>query len=183
MITIRELTKDELRQAIELKILCWPEELAGKAEKTLELSEELKYWTKWKDTANNYNDVRILIGAFENDKMLGVAFASFAEIEDLPQNNGMELNGIWVYPQHRGRGISLRLILYILDYFKKLNKEKIVIYNFHYAPSNTFYRNFGATVVRKVKQIDIKVLTDVFMVDIDIFKDNIEKSLLKYLLK
>ena len=181
MIIIRELTNDDLRQAIELKILCWPEELAGKAEKTLELSEELKFWTKWKATAEDYGDIRLLIGAFENDKMLGVAFASFAEVEDVPENNGVELNGLWVYKEQRGRGISLRLLLYILDYFKKLNKEKMVIYNFHYAPSNMFYRKFGATVMKKVKQLERKVVTDVFVAHIDDFKVNIENSLVKYL--
>ncbi len=181
MITIRELTKDELKQAIELKILCWPEELVGKADKTLDLSEELKFWTKWRDTAKNYDDVRLLIGAFENEKMLGVAFASFAEVEDVAGNKGVELNGLWVYKEHRGRGISLRLISYVLDFFKNINKEKIVIYSFHYAPSNMFYRKFGAIVMKKVKQLERMVVTDVFVAHIDAFKDNIERSLVKYL--
>lgn len=31
MIKIRELTEGDMQQAIELRILCWTEELAGKA--------------------------------------------------------------------------------------------------------------------------------------------------------
>jgi hypothetical protein len=31
MITIRKLTEADMKQAMELKVLCWTEELAGKA--------------------------------------------------------------------------------------------------------------------------------------------------------
>ena len=43
MIKIRELSKADMQQAIELKVLCWTEELAGKAENTLSISRELEF--------------------------------------------------------------------------------------------------------------------------------------------
>jgi GNAT superfamily N-acetyltransferase len=41
--------------------------------------------------------------------MLGAAFSSFAETYDISEN-GIELNGLWVDPDHRNKGISLMLI-------------------------------------------------------------------------
>jgi len=179
MITIRKLTNDDMKEAIQLKVNCWTEELADKAENTLDYSKELEFWVDWMNSAEENKDVRLLIGEFENDKMLGVAFASFAETEDILEK-GIELNGLWVYPEQRGKGVSLRMILYILDFFKRMSKEKIVIYNHHYCPSNNFYRKFGANVIRQDEQMGGKLLVDVFIADIDAFKNNIEKSLSKY---
>lgn len=176
MTEIRNLTINDMEEAIQLKVQCWTEELAGKEKNTLEHSKELRFWVDWMNSAKENCDVRLLIGAFEDDNMLGVAFASFAEVEDIPQN-GIELNGLWVYPQYRGRGISLKLILHILNYFSNLGKEKIIIYNHHYAPSNNFYRKFGANVIRQDKQMNGKLLIDVFVTDIDTLKNNIVESL------
>ena len=179
MITIKNLTADDMKEAIQLKIKCWTEELAEKAENTLDYSKELEFWVNWMNLADENEDIRLLIGAFEDSKMLGVAFASFAETEDIPEK-GIELNGLWVYPDQRGKGVSLKLIVHILNFFKNVGKEKIVIYNHHYAPSNHFYRKFGADVIRQDEQMGGKLLIDVFMADIDVFKANIEKSLLKF---
>lgn len=179
MITIRNLTIYDMKEAIQLKVDCWTEELAGKAENTLSYIKELEFWIAWMSSAEENEDVRLLVGAFEDNKMLGVAFASFAEIEDIPEK-GIELNGLWVYPEQRGRGISLKLITYILDFYKNIGKEKIVIYNHHYCPSNNFYKKFGANVIRQNEQMGGKLLVDVFLANIDVFKNNIEKSLLKY---
>lgn len=179
MIKIRQLTEADMQQAIELKILCWTEELAGKAENTLSLSEELDFWVDWMNKAEENHDIRLLIGAFENDKMLGVSFASFAEISDVPEK-GIELNGLWVYPEERNRGISLMMINYILDFYLKNGMEKIVVYNHHYAPSNEFYRKFGAKIMRQEHQMKGKLLVDVFLIELLSMKRNIEQSLKKY---
>ena len=180
MIEIRELKEEDMQQAIELKILCWSEELACKAENTLSLSRELDFWVQWKDAAEENNDIRLLIGAFEKDKMLGVAIGSFAEHFDIPEK-GIELNGLWVYPNQRGRGISLMMLKYIMEFYMKKGMDKIVIYNHHYAPSNQFYRKFGAKVVRQEYQMNNKLLIDVFLSDMLSMKKNIEHSLKKYI--
>lgn len=179
MIKIRELKEEDMQQAIELKILCWTEELAGKAENNLSLSNELDFWINWMHAAKENNDIRLLIGAFENDKMLGAAMGSFAEPYDISEK-GIELNGFWVYPNQRNRGISLMMLKYILDFYLAKGMEKIVIYNHHYAPSNQFYRKFGAQVVRQDYQMNNKLLVDVFLSDMISMKKNIEHSLKKY---
>ena len=173
MIKIRELTEFDMKQAIELRISCWTEELAGKVENTLSVSQELNLWLDWMNTAKENNDIRLLIGAFENDNMLGVAFGSFAETYDIVEK-GIELNGLWVYPDHRSKGISLMMIIYILNFYLAKGMEKIVIYNHHYAPSNQFYRKFGAQVVKQEYQMDGRLLLDVFLADILLMKRNIE---------
>jgi GNAT superfamily N-acetyltransferase len=180
MIKVRELTEGDMQQAIELKVSCWTEELAGKAENILSVPQELDLWVNWMDTAKENNDIRLLIGAFENDKMLGVAFGSLAETSDIPEK-GIELNGLWVYPSQRNRGISLMMTIYILEFFLSKGMKSMVIYNPHYAPSNSFYRKFGAQVSKQEYQMDGKLLVDVFFTDIISMKMNMEDSLKKYI--
>lgn len=179
MIIIRKLTEADMKQAMELKVLCWTEELAGKAENTLSVTKELAFWVDWMNTAEEYEDIRLLIGAFENDRMLGVAFGSFAESFDIPEK-GIELNGLWVYPEHRNRGISLRMLNYLLDFYLAKGMETIVIYNPHYGPSNQFYQKFGAKVIKQEYQMDGQLLVDVFLADMLSMKASMEQSLKKY---
>ena len=182
MIEIRELTEADMKQVVELKILCWTEELAGKTENNLSPSEELDFWLDWMHKGQENDDIRLLIGVFENDDMLGVAIASFAEAYDIP-NKRIELNGLWVYPDHRNRGISLMMFIHLLNFYIDKGMKEIVIYNHHYAPSNEFYRKFGAKVVRQEYQIDGRLLVDIFLVDIMPMKNNLEQSLKNYLPK
>lgn len=179
MIKIRQLTESDMKQAIELKVLCWTEELAGKAENILSVSEELDSWVEWMNSAKENNDIRLLIGAFENEKMLGISFGSFAESFDIPEK-GIELNGLWVYPDQRSRGISLLMMIYILDFYLAKGMETIVVYNHHYAPSNQFYRKFGAQVSKQEYQMDGRLLVDIFLADMLSMKQNMEQSLKKY---
>lgn len=179
MIKIRELTEADMQQAIQLKVLCWTEELAGMAENTLSVSKELDSWVSWMNTAEENNDIRLLIGAFEDDKMLGVAFGSFAETDDIPEK-GIELNGLWVYPDQRSKGISLKMIVYMLDFYLDKGMENMVIYNHHESPSNGFYRKFGAQLATQVPQMGGQLLIDVFLTDILSMKKNLECSLKKY---
>ena len=59
--------------------------------------------------------------------------------------------------------------------------RKIVIYNHHYSPSNEFYSKFGAQVARQEYQMNGKLLVDVFIEDIWLMKENMAKSLEKYI--
>lgn len=181
MIIIRELQDKDMQQAVHLKALCWPEELAGMSEKKLDIDKEYTFWFDWMHTGIENNDVRSLLGAFEDDRMLGVAIASYAEKED--SDCGIELNGLWVYPEMRGRGISLMLMTKLLNYYETLGLKEIVIYSFHNSSSNSFYRKFGASVLKMELQIDeqIQVPTDVFKCDIVTMKECINKSLSKYI--
>ncbi len=179
MIKIRQLTEADMNQAIELKVLCWTEELAGKVENALSFSQELDSWIEWMNTAEENNDIRLLIGAFENEKMLGVAFSSIADSFDIPEK-GIELNGLWVYPNHRSRGISLLMMIHTLDFYLAKGMETIVIYNHHYAPSNQFYLKFGAQVSKQEYQMDGRLLVDVFLADMLTMKHKMEQSLNLY---
>lgn len=154
--------------------------MAGKAENTLSVSQELNFWREWMHTGEENNDISLLIGALENDKMLGVAFSSFAETFDIPEK-GIELNGLWVYPDQRNRGISILMIIYTLNFYMAMGMEKIVVYNHHYASSNQFYCKFGAQVIKQEYQMEGKLLVDVFLVDILSMKSRMEQSLKKYI--
>lgn len=178
MLIIRELLDKDMPQVIQLKALCWPEELAGLSDNKLNIEKEHLFWVDWMHTGVENNDVRILLGAFENDQLLGAAFASYAEEED--SNFGIELNGLWVYPEMRGRGISLMLMTKVLNYYHNLGRKEIVIYNYHHSSSNSFYRKFGATVFKTGVQMAEKIPTDVFKCDITAMLAAMNKSLSDY---
>lgn len=180
MIEIRKLTLGDMRQAIELKALCWPEEVGSFAGSGLDIEREYLFWTDWMAKGPENNDVRLLYGAFENGNMLGVAFGSFAEAEDIPEG-GIELNGLWVYPQHRGRGISFMLINRILDDYLKLGMKQMVIYNFHDSTSNSFYRKWGCQVIRQDRQTKDELPVDVFLCDISEVNQKMKAALTKYI--
>ncbi len=165
MFVLRRLTESDMYQAVGLKVACWPEELAGLSAEVLDLECEHSFWTEWMNTAPEHNDVRLLYGAFGNGEMLGVAFGSFVESKDSPES-GFELNGLWVEPSHRGKGVALSLIDRLLCDFHELGAEKIVIYSFHHSPSNHFYRRLGCEVTATEHQLPETVPVDVFSCDI-----------------
>ena len=74
MVEVRELTEKDMKQAIELKILCWTEELACKAENSLSVLEELDFFLDWMHKGQENDDIRLLIGAFENDVYIPIEF-------------------------------------------------------------------------------------------------------------
>lgn len=176
---IRKLHQSDMPQAMKLKVYCWTEELAGKAENTKDIEKEIRFWTDWMNTPDEHNDIRLLLGAFENSDLLGVAFASFVDSKDAPEN-GIELNGLWVFPEYRGKGISLKLILEIINFFVPLNVKKLIVYNAHYAPSNAFYKKFGGKVIDSEYQMDGKLPVDIFEFDVYAFKAELEKALNRY---
>lgn len=168
MRVLRRLTESDLEQAIALKIACWPEELAGVVEDTLDFDEEYSFWRDWMQGGEAFDDVRLLIGLFEKDCLLGTAFASFAETSDVA-SGGIELNGLWVDPGCRGEGISLQLLKYVVQFYKSLDKGycKMVIYNHHFAPSNQYYLKLGAKLIKNVLQMDGLLKVDVFLLDFE----------------
>ena len=116
MITIRPLNATEIVDAMKLKIESWTEELAGKAENTLSFDEDIGYWSDWVVRATQVRDIRILIGAFDENVLVGVAAGSLADFADIAED-GIELNMLSVAKTHRGHGISVDLILYIVNFF------------------------------------------------------------------
>jgi len=176
---IRQLKNEDVPKAMELKILCWTEELAGLAENDLNLEEEIKDWTEWLNTPDEYDDIRAFIGAFHADQLLGVAAGSFIESKDSPEA-GIELNGLWVYPEHRGKGISLKMILHILDVFMPLGASRMEVYNPHHAPSNSFYKKFGGKVIRREYQMDGLLPVDIFEFHLPGLRAKIEETLARY---
>ena len=171
MIEVRALTTEELATAIKLKIHCWQEELAGKVVHELSFEEEMTFYTRWAVSEKEHQDRRILLGAFQEGKLLGAAFGSFAEVED--DKDAVDLNGLWVEEDHRGKGISLMLLSVLVKAYRDLGKEQMVVYNHHFAPSNEYYRKLRGEVIRQDRQMNEKLLVDVFRISME----NMEKQL------
>jgi hypothetical protein len=56
--------------------------------------------------------------------------------------------------------------------------ERVIVYSHHYAPSNTFYRKFGSTVMRQVIQgtPPDRLQIDVFVFDFLTLKEVIAQA-------
>lgn len=178
MIKIRSLLPDEMMKAIEIKGICWPEEIQGKSKIQFDREKEYQFWSKWMISSIENNDDRQLYGAFDQDTLLAVIFASFAEVED--SENGIEINGLWVDPKHRNKGLSLHLLKKIIEYYLDLNKNEIIIFNFHYSSSNSFYKKLGANIIKQTHQLEEKVPIDVFSCDLQDMLNNINQRINKY---
>lgn len=176
MIEIRPLRDEELLAAMDLKVRCWSEELAGRAENSLSAEKELSFFRQWVDEEEQYEDLRILLGAFEEGRLLGVAMGSFAEEDG---KNAMELNGLWVEESARGRGISLQLLKSLISSFLAEGKDTMVVYSHHHAPSNSFYRRFHGEVLRQELQMGGLLLIDVFSLNLSSLQEEIQGVIVK----
>lgn len=176
MLTIKNLTKEELKEAVMLKITSWSEELNGVAENEIQFDEEYQFLSNWMDSEKEANDVRTLIGIFEKDSMLGCAFASFADIYDC-EENGIELNGLWIYPSARNRKLSLMMLDYIIDIYLPYGMEKMIVYSHHHAPSNSFYHHIGGKVIKYDLQMHGKLEVDIFEFELEKLKKLIQVKL------
>jgi GNAT superfamily N-acetyltransferase len=163
---IRQLTEKDMDQAIRLKLDCWKEELAGKLDIPLNFERELSMWTNWMLTAEQINDLRCLIGVFNQHKLIGVAFASFIESIHAPEE-GIELNGLWVDQNHRGKHISYQLIQSILETYQPYGVKKLIVYCMAYAPANQYYLKLGGKKIAREYQFNEQLPVDIFEFDMD----------------
>jgi GNAT superfamily N-acetyltransferase len=161
---IRHLKNEEFEDAIRLKVQCWDEELAGVAPNRLDIMEELEFIKGWIQSAGQYNDIRIVLGVFDCDELIGFVGASIAEEQGLC--NAIELNYLFVSPMYRGRGYSLILMQEVLKTYINKDFKYLVVYNHHYAPSNAYYKKLGGRVIRTEKQGKDDLEIDIFSFDL-----------------
>lgn len=171
---LAKLNDETLKQAIALKVACWQEELAGKVIHHLDFKEEYAFWKEWMHSADKHQDVRTLIGTFDNEKLVACIFASFAEVED--HENAVEINGLFVNPDYRNQRLSLKLLQAVLEDYHKIGKKAVIIYNHKYAPSNTYYKKLGGKVINTITQLDGQLEIEVFHFDILDFLDGVTKQ-------
>lgn len=161
MQSIRKLEEVDFSAMIKLKIDCWSEELAGRAENTLNHDEELSWWTTWFAEAQKNQDTRFSLGCFENEKLIGVVITSFVSDWNEPES-GIEVNGLWVNKNYRRMGIARKLLLETLQFFHSYSVQDVYLYNHHYAPSNAFYKYLGGDVIKQEMQIQDQLCVDIF---------------------
>jgi len=162
---LKQLNAKTLNAAIRLKIECWQEELAGKVIHSLDFEETYAFWHEWMGCGKAHDDVRTLLGYFDDDKLVATIFASFAETED--HDNAVEINGLFVEKAYRGQNLSLKLLYEVLTNYQQLGKEAVIVYNHKYAPSNSFYKHFGGTIIKEVTQLSGALIVEVFYFDLN----------------
>ena len=176
MVCLRELKETEFKEAMILRVRCWDEELNCKGINRLDVEEEIEDLKSWLSEAAENNDFRIVIGAFEADQLLGFASASFAENYDI-EENGFELNYLFVHEDYRGQNISIQLLKSICTLFKEKNCNTLVVYNHHEAPSNAYYLHLGGNLMKQLTQGKDQLLIDVFSFDTDLLLETLTKKL------
>lgn len=165
MIVIKPLPELVFESAMLLRINCWTEELNEKGENRLELAQEVADLTDWLSNADKYNDYRVIVGAYEDNQLLGFAAASFAELFDI-ESNGFELNYLFVDENSRGRGISLKLLEHLADLFSQKDCTALIVYSHHFAPSNAYFHKLGGIVIKQEEQGRDRLLVDVFKFEV-----------------
>ena len=90
----------------------------------------------------------------------------------------MELNGLWVYQQHRKKGISLMLMYKVLNEFLELGSRKAIVYNFHNSSSNSYYRKLGFKVIDTEYQMRERIPVDIFACDMQFLKNTLQEKLM-----
>lgn len=161
---IRPLRREEYREAMELRVRGFQEELDGMAENPLSVDEELRIWSRWAEGAAP-GEKRLLLGAYEGGELLGFGAAAPAVEEDLA--DAMELLLLYVYPGQRGRGVSLELLRSLAEAFLEENAQNLLVLSHHHAPSNHFYRLLGASVLRQEVHGTAGLLMDVMVLSLE----------------
>ena len=168
---IKILAKDYYKEAMELKVHCATEELAGLAPNNLDVNNEAEFLNNWIDSENKYNDIRLVYSAFIDREFAGFIGSSFIEGKD-DIAKGIEINYLFIKEKYRGLGVSLKLLEKSLDTFGRLGVDYIEVYNYHNCPSNKFYRKLGGIVVRT------EIQDETYQLPVDIFAFDLSKMLL-----
>jgi len=163
---IRELRKDEIRMAAELRHKCWNEDYAGILPLDyIDIEKETAYLTKWISDMKNA-DIRRLYGAFDKGDFIGFTGAGVADKRDA--KNGVEIKYHFLKKEHRGKNVGIKLVKTVLDEYGKHGADELVIHNWHGSDSNRFYLYLGGEVFKQVmrKVGDRTIRADVFRWDL-----------------
>ena len=158
MMIIKPLDEKSLKQATDLKVRAWQEELNGVFEHHLDQAEEEAFYQAWRLEGAKHQDQRLLYGAFKDERLLGAVFASFADVDDHP--DAVEINGLWVEKDARHQGISLHLLHSVLTQY---NQEAVILYCHTHAPSYPYYHHLGGKVMKTLTQLEGRLHVSVFV--------------------
>ena len=157
-IEIRNIKLEEIKDAIDIKITGWQNAYRGIIDDyfldvTLP-SEREKRIENW---ASNYEESPFIVAIYNGEV---VGFSRFVDNNNFSPNIDCdsELCAIYVKPNYKFMGIGTKLFNYITDYFKSLNKEKMILWCLDgNLPSIKFYTKMGGTIVaEKYATIDNK---------------------------
>lgn len=156
---IKKLNEESLMDAVKLKAHCWQEELNGKVDHHIDVSENYQSLLNWMHTEKEDHDKRTLLGAFVENVLVGAIFLSYAEENFGPK--AIELNGLWVDDRYRGQHISLRMLHEGLAYYQD-ERERLIVYTHRFAPSRGYYLSLGGTIIHTETQLEGRLIVDIF---------------------
>ncbi|OHE25551.1 MAG: hypothetical protein A2Y45_06070 [Tenericutes bacterium GWC2_34_14] len=174
-IHINRLNQETLKDAVHLKVISWQEELNGKVKDELDEKSVYQEMLHWMLTEEVDHDKRILLGAFDHDKVIGAIFLSYAD--KVFGESALELNGLWVDQHYRGMYLSLRLMKEGFTYYQEDHVDKLIVYTHRFAPSRSFYLNLGGQIIKSETQLNGQLIIDIFSFDLEVLTQKLENKL------
>jgi len=178
---IREVKPQEVLDTARIYIDCWqrdyrevvPEEMLN----NMSLEQEAEECSQW---LYGNEDLTLLYVAMDDSKMAGYIAAS--PNTEHPLEYEMEINGLFVERQYRGRGIGLRLMNYMMKELAKRGFAKVLLYNFKDTKSNGFYKSLGGRVVSQQIQRPggREAVVDIFGWDVAELQNTLGEKLKNY---
>ena len=149
---IKILRKTDYKEAIKIKekYMNSNQELS---KNMFDKEKELKFLNDWMNEKRD--DVRIMLGAYEEERLCGFIGGSYAE--DYDSSNGFEINYLFIDEKKQKKGIGKSLIYRLCELFFYEFKDDVIVYTHRELPANAYYKQLGFSGLREEKQGDMSV--------------------------
>lgn len=145
-IIIRNIKKEDIPQVVDIQILGWQTAYKGIIDDTflnsMDRDERIEMRNK------DYNQNGFIVAEYNNEIL---AFSRYIDNNSFsPQTPDIdcEITALYTKPNLKGKGIGTKIFNYIINEFKQLNKEKMIIWclkeNY---PARKFYEKMGGTII------------------------------------
>jgi len=123
---IRYAIPEDAKSISDIRINGWKSAYRGIVEDEYlnNMDYENGYNRFYERLSNKKDNERIVVYEDENKNILG--FAVFVNLSD-PEYD-CELQGLYIEPNNKGKGIGSQLMNYVISYFKNNNKKTMIVY-------------------------------------------------------
>lgn len=182
-VIIRPIQSEEIYETVVIFVECWKNDykhiVPAKVLESFNLQQEADECKEW--LYADCEDVRLLYAAFVDDKMVGYISASLVE-DDFDLDYEVEINGLFVCHEYRGKGVGIKLMQVMIAAFKERGFTSVILYNWKELSSNQLYRNLKGEVVKQEVQNcgGVMLSTEIFGWQMDSLLNILNQKLNKY---
>lgn len=182
-VIIRPIQPKEIFETAVIFVECWRKDynhiVPAKVLESFDLQQEADECKEW--LYADCDDIRLLYAAFVDDNMVGYISASLVE-DDFDLDYEIEINGLFVRQDFRGKGIGIKLMQEMITAFKEKGYTSVILYNWKELDSNQFYRSLKGEVVKEEEQNcgGNLLATEIFGWQFDSLLATLDQKLKKY---